>query len=293
MREMRETLRATFSRFLKLENRRRVVRNGTLEHIAAFKSAILGNERRITIYLPPGYADRGSGVSPDASGVPPLARYPVLYMQDGQNLFEPERAFIPGMHWCLREAADEAIGARTAEPAIIVGIDNTGPQRVDEYTPTRDLEKKVGGRADDYARMLFEELKPLIDARYRTLADRTLLGGSSLGALLTMYLGLEHADVFESLAVMSPSVWWDSRRILDIVNDFAGPRRPRIWLDIGGREGKAALDDVRTLRDRLIAKGWRNGETLRYFEDRRADHSERAWAKRARPMLEFLLAPAP
>src|SRR5438477_616604 len=84
-----------------------------------------------------------------------------------------------------------------------------------------NLEKKVGGRADDYARMLLDELKPLIDARYRTLPDRTLLGGSSLGALLTMYLGLEHADVFESLAVMSPSVWWDSRRILDIVSDFA------------------------------------------------------------------------
>lgn len=279
MREMRETLRTTFSRFLKRENRRRVVRGGTLEKIRGFKSEIFGNERDVTIYLPPGYVEREVG------------RYPVLYMQDGQNLFEPERAFIPGQHWMLREAADESIGERTAEPMIIVGLDNTGASRIDEYTPSRDAQKNFGGRAEEYGRLLLEELKPRIDERFRTLPNRVALGGSSLGGLLTIYLGLKHPDVFESLAVLSPSVWWDNRMILKVANDFAGARRPRIWLDIGGREGKAALDDARALRDRLTAKGW-NGAMLRYFEDRRADHSERSWAKRAKPMLEFLFPPA-
>ena len=91
---------------------------------------------------------------------------------------------------------------------------------------------------------------------------------------------------FSRLLVMSPSVWWDDRVVIDEVDRFAS-RRPRIWLDTGGREGIEALKDVRTLRDRLRAKGW-TGVDLKYHEDRRADHSERAWAARAPMMLEFL-----
>jgi predicted alpha/beta superfamily hydrolase len=277
MREMRDTLRATFGRFLQLENRRRIVRRGTLEHMHAFESKIFDNAREVTIYLPPGYGDRSD------------TRYPVLYMQDGQNLFEPERAFIPGQHWQLREAADDAIADRTARPMIIVGIDNTGAQRVDEYTPTRDVERKMGGRADDYARFLLEELRPVIDERYRTMSgvENTAIGGSSLGGLLALYAGLTHAATFGSICAMSPSVWWDRRMILGVIDQFRNARRPRIWLDIGGREGRNALDDARMLRDRLKSNGWR--EEHRYFEDRRADHSERAWAKRARAMLEFVM----
>ncbi|MCU1231375.1 MAG: putative alpha-dextrin endo,6-alpha-glucosidase, partial [Acidobacteria bacterium] len=94
---MADTLRSTFQRVFRFENRRRVPRAGRLEKIHQFESKILGNTREITIYLPPSYNDR------------PEARYPVLYMQDGQNLFEPERSFIPGRHWRLREAADAAI----------------------------------------------------------------------------------------------------------------------------------------------------------------------------------------
>jgi predicted alpha/beta superfamily hydrolase len=91
---------------------------------------------------------------------------------------------------------------------------------------------------------------------------------------------------------MSPSVWWDNRAVLADVDAFDAPERPRLWLDIGGREGSEALQDARTLRDRLRAKGWRDDEDFLYFEDRRADHSERAWAKRAAEMLEFLFPAA-
>ena len=89
---------------------------------------------------------------------------------------------------------------------------------------------------------------------------------------------------------MSPSVWWDSRVILGEVDAFTGPR-PRVWLDVGGREGAEALRDVRALRDRLRAHGW-DDRRLRFYEDRRGDHSERAWARRARMMLEFLFPPS-
>jgi predicted alpha/beta superfamily hydrolase len=266
MREMRDTLRRTFSRVL--ENRRREVRRGRLEHVL--------EPRRMTIYLPPGY-ERGE------------ARYPVLYMHDGQNLFEPSRAFIPGQHWRLDEAADAAINERTAQPMIIAGVDHAGPDRMNEYTPTEDPAKQAGGKADDYARLLVDEFKPIIDSRYRTQPSDAGAGGSSLGGLVSLHLGLTRPDVFSRLAVMSPSVWWNNRAILREVDSFEGPR-PRIWLDVGGREGRDTLRDARELRNRLQRKGWTDSD-LGYFEDPRGDHSERAWARRARRMLEFLFPP--
>jgi predicted alpha/beta superfamily hydrolase len=271
-------LRTTLERVFRLENRRRTVRRGSLEHIHDFESQILGNRREVTIYLPPGYSERDA------------ARYPVLYMQDGQNLFEPQRAFVPGQSWRLGEAADLAVNRRTAAPMIIVGIDHAGPGRIDEYTPTHDEARNAGGKAGDYARLVVEELKPQIDARFRTIPDHSAIGGSSLGGLVALYAGLRHADVFRAIAAMSPSVWWDNRAVLRVVDELAGPRS-RIWLDIGGREGAEALRDARTLDERLRAKGW-DRQSLRFYEDRRADHSERAWARRAQMMLEFLFPAA-
>lgn len=263
------SLRSALRRIFKPENRRVTLRQGRLE---SFKD--LG--RQITVYLPPGYDERDD------------RRYPVLYMQDGQNLFEAHRSFIPGQHWRVKEAADAAIGERTASPMIIVGIDHAGPVRIDEYTPVRDPKRNGGGKAAEYAKFLIETVKPEIDRRYRTIPDRTAVGGSSLGGLVSLYLILKHPDVFESALVMSPSVWWSNRAILGEAEAYEGPR-PRLWLDVGGREGAETLQDARALRDLLVAKGW---SEVRYFEDRRADHSERAWAKRVRPALEFLFPPA-
>ena len=279
MRDLRDTLRSTFRRAFRLENRRATVRPGRLEHLP-FESKILGAARNLTVYFPPGYDERSE------------QRYPVLYMHDGQNLFEADRAFIPGQHWRLGEAADMAIAERAAEPMIIVGIDNGGPARVDEYTPGRDEKKQLGGRAADHARMLIEELKPLIDATLRTrpgVAD-TAVGGSSLGGLVSMYLALARPDVFGRAAIMSPSVWWNGRAILGDVERFQREERPRLWVDIGGREGFEALRDARLLGEKLRERGW-NEDNFFFHEDRRGDHSERAWAGRARRMLEFLFPP--
>lgn len=279
MREMSEALRATFRRVLRLENRRAAIRPGRLERIHGFESKILGNARDITIYLPSNYDDRS-----DRS-------YPVLYMQDGQNLFDAERAYIPGQHWKLQEAADAAIGERTASPMIIVGVDHAGAARMDEFTPVQDAKHKGGGRADDYTRMLVEELKPLVDEGFRTLSDvaNTGVAGSSLGGLVALHAGFTRPDVFGRVAAMSPSVWWGNRAILDEIAAFHGPA-PRLWADIGGREGLEALHNARELRDRIAAKGW-SDEVFRYYEDRRADHSERAWQRRVRNVLEFLFPP--
>jgi len=248
-----------------------------LEVLPNFLSPQLGNRRDILVYLPPSYE---TGDRP----------YPVLYMQDGQNLFDPGRAFVPGQDWGLDEAAEVLIGEGAVAPLILVGIDHGGPARMDEYTPVRDTRHSGGGRAEDYARFLIEELKPVIDAQFRTTpeAENTGAGGSSLGGLISLYLALKHPEVFGRAAVMSPSVWWAGRAILNDVDAYDGPAS-RMWADIGGREGAEALNDARTLRDKIAAKNWPDFE---FYEDRRGDHSERAWARRARQVLEFLFPPA-
>lgn len=243
----------------------------------AFASRLLERPRDLVVYLPPGYDDE------------PARRFPVLYMHDGQNLFDPETAFVRGQHWRLGEMADMLIAEGRVEPLIIVGVYHTGHSRVHEYTPTKDA-RIGGGQARLYGRLLVEELKPFIDARYRTdpARERTGLGGSSLGGLVSMYLGLRHADVFGRLAVMSPSVWWGKRAILRYVAKAVPKPDTRIWLDMGTAESRNGIADARRLRAALVKAGWREDVDLAYWERQGGTHSEAAWADRADEMLQFL-----
>jgi predicted alpha/beta superfamily hydrolase len=271
---MREHIRELFSTIFPTERRLRF-REGTLERIEGFESRLLKRKRNVVVYLPPNY-DRRSD-------------YPILLMQDGQNLFDPETAFIPGRHWRLREAADSTIRSGHVEPLIIVGIENAGPDRIHEYTPTHDVARKAGGKAAEYGQMLIEELLPMLRERYR-LAEgsaRVGVGGSSLGALVSLYLALQHPNVFGRAAVMSPAAWWGDRAIVREIDAFSGSERPRLWLDIGSREGRDAVSDARLVRDRLRARGWSRAD-LHYREESFAEHDETAWAHRAPAMLQFL-----
>lgn len=243
----------------------------------AFPSRLLERPRDLVVYLPPGYDDE------------PARRFPVLYMHDGQNLFDPETAFVRGQYWRLGEMADMLIAEGRVEPLIIVGIYHTGHSRVHEYTPTKDA-RLGGGQARLYGRMLVEELKPFIDARYRTdpARGRTGLGGSSLGGLVSMYLGLRHADVFSRLAVMSPAVWWGKRAILRYVAKAVPKPETRIWLDMGTAESRSGIADARRLRAALVKAGWREDVDLAYWERQGGTHTEAAWADRVDEMLQFL-----
>ena len=138
--------------------------------------------------------------------------------------------------------------------------------------------------------MLVEELKPFIDERYRTLGDpfNTGLGGSSLGGLATLYLGFTYPEVFGKLAVLSPSVWWDNKAILKIIQRSQPKPRLRIWLSMGTEESKTGVRDTNLLDQVLIAKGWREGVDLRYEVIPGAKHEEAAWAERLEPVLRFL-----
>jgi predicted alpha/beta superfamily hydrolase len=251
---------------------------GEFRKHAGFRSQFLPTARDVLVYLPPGY----DGDAP--------RRYPVLYLHDGQNLFDGATSFIPGQDWRVGRTAGSLIRRRAIEPVVVVGIYNTGRERVEEYTPSADPWYKVGGKADLYGRLIVEELKPFIDSHYRTRAGApdTGLGGSSLGGLVTAYLGLRHPRVFGKLAVVSPSVWWDGRRILRDVAALESRTDARIWLDMGTGEGLRAVKDARLLRDALVAKGWSLGRDLRYYEARGARHTEAAWARRVGPILRYL-----
>jgi predicted alpha/beta superfamily hydrolase len=250
----------------------------------SFHSKFLPTDRDVLVYLPPGYEKNKA------------RRYPVLYLHDGQNLFDGATSFIKGAEWQVDETAQALIKSRAIAPVIIVGIYNTGKERVDEYTPTADTSHSMGGKAHLYGRMIVEELKPFIDSEYRTLTDakNTGLGGSSLGALVSLHLALKYPQTFGRVAVVSPSVWWDNKEILREVEALTKAAPLRIWLDIGTKEGGNAASDIETaknarlLRDALIAKGWKQGVDLKYFEAEGAEHNERAWAKRVGPMLKFL-----
>ena len=245
----------------------------------AFESRYLPDKRDLIVYLPPGY-DESAGRS-----------YPVLYLHDGQNLFDGHTSFIPGRTWQVREQADAAIESGEVEPLIIVGIYNTGDRRLAEYTPERDWQMG-GGEAASYGLLLTRELLPWIGERYRVRPEResTGLGGSSLGGLVTLYLGLRHPETFGKLAVLSPSVWWNHKSILGYLNERAPEiwEKPRLWLDAGDGEGRRTLENAEQLHRRLIANGWRTGATLHFERVPGGTHDEASWATRVKPMLKFL-----
>jgi predicted alpha/beta superfamily hydrolase len=242
-----------------------------------FESQFLSSARNILVYVPGGYEEDTE------------QRYPVLYLHDGQNLFDGRTSHVPGLTWNVHNTADRLIAEGEIQPLIIVGIYNTGVHRINEYTPTRDP-VYGGGDAGLYGRLLTEELKPWVDENYRTLgaAEHTGLGGSSLGGLVTLYLGLQRPDVFSRLAVLSPSVWWHRRSILSIVKKSNPVPRPRIWLDMGTDEGPAGVRNSDQLHQALLERGWRDGEDLLYTRVQGGRHNEGAWAKRVGPFLKFL-----
>jgi predicted alpha/beta superfamily hydrolase len=235
--------------------------------VRAWHSRTLGNARDVFVYLPRDY---------DAS---PARRYPVLYMHDGQNLFDP-RAFMGG--WRAKETLDREIAAGRVDDVIVVGLANTSA-RMDEYMPPES-----GGRADAYGRFLTDELKPWVDATLRTRPGRDDTGvlGSSLGGLVSFYLAWERPDVFGRVGSLSGS-FWKGEHLAAIGQD--APRDLRVYLDSGtaGSSGDSYEDTV-AARDLLLGKGLVLGRDLHHVVDLGAAHSEPYWAARLGGALGFL-----
>jgi predicted alpha/beta superfamily hydrolase len=231
-------------------------------------SNTLSNQRPVTVYLPAGYdADAGR-------------RYPVLYMHDGQNLFGADAMFGG---WRVGQTADRLIAEGSVEPVIVIGIGNTSG-RMQEYIPPQD-----GGRAQDYARFLIDELKPWVDGRYRTRSDaeHTAVAGSSLGGLVSLYLAWEHPDVFGRAASLSGSFWLENW-----ANGLATDQPPsglRLYLDSGtaGASGDS-MQYTYGVRDALLRHGWVLNGDLQHVVDPGAAHNEQYWKARFDGVLRFL-----
>lgn len=244
-------------------------------------SRIFGNTRLLRVWLPPNYGGAGA------------ARYPVLYLNDGQNLFDPATAFA-GVHWQVGETAKRLITEKKIRPLIIVGIDNT-KIRANEYIPYKSKDPRVwNAKGKDYPEFLQREVLPLIEGYYPVLKgpENTGLGGSSLGGLITLYTQMAAPGVFGRLLIESPSLFVAKRKILEESRRFRSwPER--IYLATGTHEtGDVEKDakivgDVREL-EYLLREAGLDEQRLRVRIDDGATHSESAWAARFPEALEFL-----
>ena len=248
-----------------------------------FQSHILENSRTISVYLPPGYKNS-------------RRRYRVLYMHDGQNIFDAATSFS-GVEWGVDEACEQLISEGKIEPIIVVGINNND-KRVDEYTPAEstDPKREGGGKGVAYGKFIIEELKPFIDRIYRTRSSRknTFIMGSSLGGLISLHLAWTRPDIFGNAGIVSPALWWADSEILQRIKKEPPPKPlPKLWIDMGTEEGnshesfKECIEELSTLKSILKEKGWREGRNLKAYLAEGQNHSERAWNSRIEIILEY------
>jgi predicted alpha/beta superfamily hydrolase len=253
---------------------------GTVNDLGVFAPTKL-LPRTVVSHLPPGYFDPANA----------NVRYPVLYALDGQNLFDPSLSFS-GVAWGLDTASDgNALRGRGA--FICIGIYNT-QDRIAEYTPSFDPAQNAGGKLEDLASWIFSELKPTIDALYRTspAAKDTGLMGSSLGGLAALNVGFKHPDKVQRIAALSPSLWWNNQDTLALVQGTTVKPPLQIWLDVGtnedGSSSQQVVDNARAMLSALENLGFVQTADLAYEEAAGAQHTESAWAARLPDVLSFL-----
>jgi predicted alpha/beta superfamily hydrolase len=249
-----------------------------------FRSQVFQNTRFIRVWLPPGYDDTESATR----------RYPVLYLNDGQNLFESSSSFT-GVEWGVDETADRLIREGSVPPMIVVGLDNAGKNRLREYMPHRSMHPmmlRVQGRR--YPDFLVKEVMPFVENTYRVAKglENMGLGGSSLGALIALYTAVTRPGLIGRLLLESPSLWASNRQAI------RESRAVRIWperifLGVGTAEtenagrSRTVVDDVREL-GAIIRRAVLSEKRLRIVITECAGHNESAWAARFPEALRFL-----
>jgi predicted alpha/beta superfamily hydrolase len=246
---------------------------GEMKVLPEVWSPQLGNRRDILVHLPPSYATGER-------------RYPVLYMQDGQNLFDRATSFAE--EWGV-DRTMMAVAKRDGVEAIVVGIPNVANQRIDEYSPFADR-KLGGGRGNHYLEFVLDTVKPRIDASFRTITERGATGviGSSMGGLISLYAYFRYPDAIGFAGAMSPALWFAERAIFAyLAAETYSPGR--LYIDAGTLEGPAEVEDVTRLRELLVEKGYRKGRDLLAVIEKGGRHDERAWGRRFRKALPFLL----
>jgi predicted alpha/beta superfamily hydrolase len=249
-----------------------------------FRSRIFHHTRFVRVWLPPEYDD----------AVNDGRRYPVLYLNDGQNLFEAAASFT-GVEWQVDETADRLIREGAIPPLIIVGIDNAARNRMREYMPHRSLHPMLlRGQGSRYPDFLTKEIMPFIARSYRVAPgpENLGLGGSSLGALISLYTAAARPGLIGRLLLESPSLWASNRQMIRSSRDVKNwPQR--VYLAAGtaeaGREdrNRSVVDDVRELAA-ILGRAGLDDKRLRLVIEEGANHHESSWARRFPEALRFL-----
>ena len=240
---------------------------GKLEYIRGIEGDSL-LPRDVIIWLPPGYSKNKD------------ERYPVLYMQDGQNIIDPTTSSL-GYDWRVDEVADSLIKLGKIKKIIIVGIYSTSDRGL-EYG---------GSKSEAYMNFVVNKLKPIIDKDYRTKPDvkNTAVAGSSLGGTISFMLVWKYPEIFSEAACVSPAFHIDIYDCLKLVRETTEKKSIRLYIDIGGvgleEKLQPGVDSMLVL---LKEKGFKEGKDLEYFKDPNAEHNEQSWAQRVWRQLEFL-----
>jgi predicted alpha/beta superfamily hydrolase len=226
---------------------------------------------KIWLYLPPNYQTSTES-------------YPVIYMHDAQNLFDDATSFVG--EWAVDETLNE-LYKKIGKSFIVVGVENGGEKRIEEYTPWKH-EKYGGGKGDIYINFLANELKPFIDKNYRTKseANQTAIIGSSLGGLISFYGGFKHPEVFGKIGALSTSFWFS-----DKINEFAKENgkqtNTKLFLLVGEKEGDAMVLDTQKMEKLLLETGFLK-ENIKTKIDPEGKHTESFWKTEFLEVITFL-----
>jgi predicted alpha/beta superfamily hydrolase len=242
-----------------------------------------GIERQIRVCLPEGYEESHD-------------RYPVLYMHDGQNLFRDEDASY-GVSWGLEDFLQE-----TKTPLIIVGIDcnHEGFERLNEYGPWENptvgpellqIDGVYGGKGKAYVEFLLYTLKPLIDDKYRTKPEETIMAGSSMGGLISTYAACQYPHVFTKIASLSTAYWFNQDEIEDFIKNSDLTAIEKFYMDIGSDEDTSKVDSRHYIHssEKVYEILKNKGVKVRFEVIEGAKHHESSWRERMPGIIHYLM----
>jgi len=259
------------------EPRPHTASRGVTVLVTPFMMPVLNRQRNVRLYLPPSYGTSDK-------------RYPVIYMHDGQNLFDEFTSFAG--EWGVDETLNE-MAARQGFEAIVIGLDNGGENRVRELNPF-DHPKNGTGEGEAYLAFIVNKLKPVIDSQYRTLTgpENTAIIGSSMGGLISDYAIHRYPQVFGRAGVLSPSYWSADPGMYGYAVQHPLPLGARVYFSMGGKEGDGMLPDVQRMHAVMAAQRPEPGAVTLHIVPE-ADHNEAAWRAELPKVLNFLFAPLP
>ncbi|KAF2956881.1 hypothetical protein AS160_03665 [Marinitoga sp. 38H-ov] len=243
---------------------------GNIKIINDFYLKELNKKRRIWIYLPPDYETSNK-------------KYPVLYMHDGQNVFDAATSFVG--EWEVDETLEKLFNEGKTNGVIIVAIDNGGNDRLNEYSPWKwdntniQIAKGQGGEGDKYVDSIVYSLKPYIDSNFRTIQEDTGIMGSSMGGLISLYAAIKYPEIFKKVGALSSAFWFADNKITEYAKDRGYVGDIKVFLYVGGKEGSDPdkyKNDTIEMAELLKNLGYKNVNLL---IDENGVHNESYWAK--------------